>query len=148
MPQPPILPIVTATRFDRRLGSGRTKPCIIFAETEEHEEVELVVKFASGCEFRGLVSEVFASLIADDLDLPVPNPFLVEITEEFARAIPDREIAESITRSCGLNFGSRKASSTILYLANQPSDPTSPPACSRRGACLRWPGSKPGSPLE
>lgn len=35
------LPKVTASRFDRRLGSGRTKPCIIFAETEEHEEVEL-----------------------------------------------------------------------------------------------------------
>lgn len=35
------LPKVTASRFDRRLGSGRTKPCIIFAETKEHEEVEL-----------------------------------------------------------------------------------------------------------
>jgi hypothetical protein len=35
------LPKVTAVRFDRRLGSGRTKPCSIFAETEEHAEVEL-----------------------------------------------------------------------------------------------------------
>ena len=35
------LPKVTASRFDRRLGSGRTKSCIVFAETEEHEEVEL-----------------------------------------------------------------------------------------------------------
>ena len=67
------LPKATAVRFDRRLGSGRTKPCIIFAETEEHEEVELVVKLAAGCEFRGLVCEAFASLLADDLDLPVPQ---------------------------------------------------------------------------
>lgn len=35
------LPKATAVRSDRRLGSGRTKPCIIFAETEDHEEVEL-----------------------------------------------------------------------------------------------------------
>ena len=36
------LPKVTAVRFDRRLGSGRTKPCIIFAETEDYEEAELL----------------------------------------------------------------------------------------------------------
>lgn len=35
------LPKVTASRFDRHFGSGRTKPCIIFAETEDHEGVEL-----------------------------------------------------------------------------------------------------------
>jgi hypothetical protein len=110
MTQPLILPTVTASRFDRRLGSGRTKPCIIFAKTVEHEEVELVVKFAAGCEVRGLVCEAFASFLADDLDLPVPQPFLVDIPEEFARTIPNREIAESITRSRGLNFGSRKLS--------------------------------------
>jgi hypothetical protein len=57
------LPKVTAVRFDRRLGSGRTKPCIIFAETEEHEELELVVKLAAGCELRGLICEAFASLL-------------------------------------------------------------------------------------
>ena len=68
------------------------------------------MKFATGCEFRGLVCEVFASLVADDLDLPIPEPFLVDITEEFARTIPNREISESITRSGGLNFGSRKLS--------------------------------------
>lgn len=36
------LPKVTASRFDRRLGSGRTKLCTVFAETEDREEVELV----------------------------------------------------------------------------------------------------------
>ena len=36
------LPKVRASRFDRRLGSGRTKPCIIFTEPEDHEEVELL----------------------------------------------------------------------------------------------------------
>ena len=104
------LPKVTAVRFDRRLGSGRTKPCIIFAETEEHEEVELVLKLAAGCEFRGLVCEAFASLLADDLDLPVPQACLVEITDEFARTVPDREVAANIRKSCGFNFGSRKLS--------------------------------------
>lgn len=106
-----ILPKVTASRFDRRLGSGRTKPCIIFGETEEHEEIELVVKFAAGCELRGLVCEAFASLLADDLDLPVPQACVVEITIDFARTVPDREMAANIRQSCGFNFGSRKLSS-------------------------------------
>jgi hypothetical protein len=67
-----------------------------------------VVKLAAGCEIRGLVCEAFATLLADDLDLPVPQSFLVEITDDFARAVSDREVATSIRKSCGFNFGSRK----------------------------------------
>ena len=101
-------PKVTATRFTGQVSSGRTKPCIIFGETDEHEEVELVVKFASGCEFRGLICELIASLLADDLGLPVPEAFLVETSEDFARTVPIQEAAANIRKSCGLNFGSRK----------------------------------------
>jgi hypothetical protein len=35
------LPKVTAVRIDRRLGSGRTKPCIIFAKTSRIPRSEL-----------------------------------------------------------------------------------------------------------
>jgi hypothetical protein len=105
-----MLPKVTASRFDRRLGSGRTKPCLIVADTEDREEVELVVKFAAACDLRGLVCEAMASLLAGDLDLPVPDAFLVEITGDFAQTILDREVASNARNSRGLNFGTRKLS--------------------------------------
>ena len=89
-----MLKRVTATRFDRRLSSGRTKPCIVYCEAEDGESVEIVLKLAATCEIRGLICEAMASMLADDLDLPTPEPFQIEVESAFAGTIPDEEIRQ------------------------------------------------------
>jgi hypothetical protein len=116
-----MLKAVTAQQFLKRMGSGKTKPCLIGcaelsadpaadAEEDAPAEFELVVKFSDGCESkkRGLVAEALAALLAADLGLPVPEPFLVQIEPEFVSAIPDTEIQALARRSLPWAFGCAK----------------------------------------
>lgn len=105
-----ILPRVTAVRFDRQLGSGRTKPCLLVCSTEDGEEVELVAKFAAGCDrgYVALAAEALAAMLASDLDLPVPPAYLVDINSDFAATIPIADVRQLAERSPGPNFGSQK----------------------------------------
>ncbi len=105
-----MLTAVTAIRFDKAVSSGRTKPGIFTCVPDDGGEVELVVKLAAGCETkeRSLVAEAIAAMMAADLDLPVPEPFVVMIEAELAATIPDAEIRERARKSVGWNFGSKK----------------------------------------
>ena len=116
-----MLRVVTAQQFIKRMGTGKTKPCLIgcaalSANVEEESEeggpaeVELVVKFSEGCEAKkqGLVAEALAAVLAADLDLPVPQPFLVQVEPDFVTSIPDAEIKALAGRSAPWAFGSEK----------------------------------------
>jgi hypothetical protein len=77
-------------------------------------DVELVVKFAGGCEGRtgALLREAVAALMAADLDLPVPEPFLVNLGPEFVATVPDTDDRYRLTKqhaagSLGWNYGSK-----------------------------------------
>jgi hypothetical protein len=83
-------------------------PCIAFGTSEEGEEVELVLKWRSKCEVRGLVCEAMAAMLANDLDLPIPEPFTVQVDKQFASAIPDQATRGFAEQSVGLNFGTRR----------------------------------------
>jgi hypothetical protein len=76
---------------------------------QEGNQVEVVVKLISGAGSTktGLVCELMASLLARDLDLPIPQPFLVEIDTGFHAGISDVTFAERFRSSVGLNFGSK-----------------------------------------
>jgi hypothetical protein len=103
-----MLELVTATRFDKRMKNGKTKPCLMAAERADGSEVELVVKFSGGCErgVGGLVVEAIAAMFAADLELPVPEPFLVRIEPTMVQLIPDLEIRDLCVRSSNVAFGS------------------------------------------
>lgn len=116
-----MLRSVSAQQFIKRMGTGKTKPCLIGCaelftdpkdESEEAvpSEVELVVKFSDGCEAKkqGLVAEALAAALAADLDLPVPQPFLVQVEPDFVASIPDVEIKALAGRSIPWAFGSEK----------------------------------------
>ncbi len=105
-----VVPRVQATLVLHPLASGRTKPCIMLCSDEAGNEVEVVVKWRAGLELKetGLVCELMAALLADDLDLPVPKPFIVEIETGFHRSVTRPEIAKLIEHSIGLNFGSQR----------------------------------------
>lgn len=105
-----MLSRATAVRFDRPVASGRTKPCFAGCVSERGEDVDVILKFAAGCDMkvRSLMVEAVVAMLAGDLDLPVPEPFLVMVEPEFAATIPDPEIGDLARSSLGWNFGSRK----------------------------------------
>lgn len=107
---PLMLQTATAIRFDKSVSSGKTKPGVFVCGLADGSEVELIVKFAGGCEMRerALATEAIAAMMAADLDLPVPEPFVVVLEPGFVDHIPDLAIRE---RAKGLPipaFGSKK----------------------------------------
>ena len=103
-----MLEFVTATRYDKRMKNGKTKPCLMAAERADGTEVELVVKFSGGCErgIGGLVVEAITAMFAADLELPVPEPFLVRVEPALIQLIPDAEIRDLCAASSNVAFGS------------------------------------------
>jgi hypothetical protein len=92
------------------LSHGRTKPCLILCKDAADTEHEVVVKWRAGMDLKeiGLVCELVASLLADDLDLPIPKPYTVEVEAEFHHAIGNTAVSALAKNSVGLNFGSQK----------------------------------------
>ena len=104
-----MLDLITAVRFDGRVQSGRTVPCRLTCENDEGVEVEVVAKFSAGCDRKvaALVAEAISAMLAADLDLPVPEPYLVELTPEFISALPEPAVADMARRSSPVAFGSK-----------------------------------------
>lgn len=103
-----MIPRLKANALVRVLTHGRTSPCVVLASNAEGETHEVVIKWRSGPEQKdvGGICELACSLLADDLGLRTPKPSLVEIDEEFHRAIRDPRLAKIVEQSSGLNFGS------------------------------------------
>ena len=104
-----MLELVTAVRFDGRVSSGRTVPCRLTCETANRDEVEVVAKLSAGCDWgvASLSMEAISAMLAADLDLPVPEPFLVTVEPEFIAGLPDPEVADMARRSSSIAFGSK-----------------------------------------
>jgi len=89
-----VLELVTAIRFIRALTSGRTKPALFDCERRSGEAVSVVAKFSSGqCGLNGIIRETLMSVLASDLNLPVPEPFLMQVERELIDSLPDEEAA-------------------------------------------------------
>lgn len=104
-----MLESVTATRFARRMTNGKTKPCLMACDCDDGSEVEVIAKLSGGCErgIGGLVAEAIVAMFAADLELPVPQPYLVRVEPELVRLIPDAEIQDLCASSSCVAFGSR-----------------------------------------
>jgi len=105
-----MLDLLTATRFEKVMGSGRTQPCLLVCENAVGEQVEVVAKLRCHPQIMpgGLLAETVASLLALDLDLPVQTPYRVAIEKAFADTVPDAALRAIIQKSEGLNFGCEK----------------------------------------
>jgi hypothetical protein len=98
---------VEATRFDRMMSNGRTRPMLLVCDGQEGE-VELVAKFSEGCSVGGLIREAMTAMLALDLGLPVPPPYLVELSEDFIDTIPDSTVAALLRKGDRFGYGSRR----------------------------------------
>jgi hypothetical protein len=99
---------VEAIRFDRMMGTGKTKPLLLVCERADGTEVEVICKFSEGCSIGGLIREAIATMLACDLGLPVPPPYLVQLSPEFIDAIPLPAIAASLRKGDSFGFGSTR----------------------------------------
>lgn len=104
-----MLKRISSIRFDRPTTQGRTGPFFVTCEAEDGAEVEVVAKFSGGCDQgnTNLAREVIAACLAGDLGLPVPEPFLVEASPEWAATIPGAIERDKVQRSSSIAFGSR-----------------------------------------
>ena len=104
------VPILSAISLDRELQSGRTKPCIFTCEDNPNGTfAEYVVKLKAGMDSReiGLSYELIASQLAILLDIPTPEPALIEIDPMLSEIISEPGLSAKIRGSSGLNFGSK-----------------------------------------
>jgi hypothetical protein len=103
-----MLETVTPVRFHVAVTSGRTKPARVECEKADGSLVEVVAKFAGGCD-RGetaLAMEVIAACLAADLALPIPKPYLLAIDPAWVGSIPDAAYRSIVARSGATAYGS------------------------------------------
>ncbi len=105
---------IEAIRFDRAMSVGRTRPMLLSCEYGDEDgeqgvnEVEVIAKFSAGCSIGGLIREAMTAMLALDLGLPCPPPYLVKISDDFISSISDSSIAEHLRASDRFGFGSTR----------------------------------------
>ena len=106
-----MLEELVATTFHRRMDSGRTGPLLLGGEHAE-QEIEVVAKFSKGGDIgaAGLVREALCAMLAADLGLPIPQPFLVRVSQDFIESVrsADAGVADFLVASLRVGFGSKK----------------------------------------
>jgi hypothetical protein len=105
-----MLEKVEATRFDRAMINGRTLPLLLAGDFKDGSSVELIGKFSHGGQIGadGLAREAISAMLAADLELPVPNPLLVTISDAFIETVTDPGAAALLSQSLRIGFGSTK----------------------------------------
>ena len=101
---------LAADEFIRQATSGRTRPILTLCESESEKPLEVFCKVSAGC-LEGVTSlarEVLASCLAADLNLPVPQPYLVEISSDLVSAVTDIDMRHRLQNSCAVGFGSAR----------------------------------------
>lgn len=87
---------------------SRTKPAILTCERPDGSEVEVMAKFSAFCE-QGvvhLIREVIGACLAADLGLPISEPVIIDLSEEWIASVSDPAYRSRITRSTRAAFGS------------------------------------------
>ena len=107
-----VLEFVEANRFDRAMAKGRTSPLLLAGERRDGSEVELVAKFSAGngLGVDGLAREAIGAMLAIDLDLATPEPYLVRIGVEFVKQVITTSATSGalLKNSVPVGFGSRR----------------------------------------
>lgn len=96
-------------RFDRVAHSGRTKPAFITCEDAGGIEVEVIAKLSHSCDgVDPLSKELICACLAGDLGLPVPQPYIVDLTIDWVESITDIDWRLAAQHSVCHAFGSKK----------------------------------------
>jgi hypothetical protein len=106
-----MLKRITPVQYDRPTTRGRTEPSFITCQHEDGTTVEVVAKFSAGCDQgeTSLAREVIAACLAGDLGLPIPEPFLIDVSPEWIDTVPDAGRRNRMRGSSTIAFGSKLA---------------------------------------
>lgn len=102
------LPTVYATKVIDELSSGVTRPLLVIGcETATGEEGEWVCKCKAGegMDESAFLRELVASFIAMEWGIPVPQPAVIEISDELVETQRGQKWFPLLQGSVGLNFG-------------------------------------------
>jgi hypothetical protein len=117
------LPVIEALSAFELFDEGTTKPLAIWGvDKETGERGQYVVKFKNSgrMSIKSSAFELIGTWMAKELDLPVVEPVLVNISSEFTdTALKGKEGYRSALQSQGLNFGSK-------YISGYSNIPDSP----------------------
>lgn len=102
--------IIEAERFFAFTQNGYSRPARLGCSRTNGSKVDVYIKFRGGVEARefGLMSELLCSLLAHEIGLNVPTPFIVNLSPEFLAGVP-KTAQDLVKRSLGLNFASESA---------------------------------------
>ena len=101
---------VEAIRFDGIETSGRNNPLRVTAEDECGNEYDLYLKF-SGQELgiNGLARELLHACVGSHIGLPVCEPMIVNMSQEWIESVPYPDLQAQLSRSVSTAFGSKSA---------------------------------------
>jgi hypothetical protein len=114
-----VLESVRATRFVKKMTTGRNTPILLEVERANGEFIEVVVKYpAAECGRGGLLREALCSMLAADLNLPVAEPFVVEFGQDFIDSIPYADVKDKLVAGTA-GFGCTHIPGMHTYPADQ-----------------------------
>jgi hypothetical protein len=105
-----LLSDLEAVQFYKMMGNGRTAPMLICAEDNIGQQLDVVAKFQSKELPRsGLVREALGAMLAAELGLFTPEPYIVRASELFIESVRqmDAAIATRLVESRGLGYASK-----------------------------------------
>lgn len=120
----PLVEHVEAELFHSFTESGYSRPARVTCSRKDGSKVDVYVKFLGGIRNRefGLAAELLCSLLARELNLATPTPFIVNLSAEFLAGVP-KAAQDLIRRSLGLNFGSESAPEGFSFVPPNPRVP-------------------------
>jgi hypothetical protein len=115
---------IEAEQFHSFTASGYSRPARMTCSRKDGTKVDAYVKFMGGLRGRefGLSAELLGSLLAKELGLDTPTPFVVNLSPEFLSGVP-QEAKDLVGRSLGLNFASESAPPGFSVVPPEPSVP-------------------------
>lgn len=102
-----------AVRYDAVVEQGRTEPLRVTIELQNGNEKDLILKptINPHLAVEGLMNEMLAAVLASDLGIRVPEPFLVELHQDFVESVEQPTVRQRLRECCPLAFGTTDAGS-------------------------------------
>jgi hypothetical protein len=115
---------IEAEQFHSFTQSGYSRPARVTCARKDGSKVDVYVKFMGGVRHRefGLAAELLCSLLAHELGLASPTPFIVNLSREFLAGVP-KEAHDLVERSLGLNFASESVPVGYSVVPSEPRVP-------------------------
>lgn len=116
------LPIVYAQRFNSNLPNSANKPIVISGTDKNNgQKGDYVVKFrkAERMSEEASMRELLASFIAMEMEIPVVEPAIIQIEENFVETLKGNDSWKAANNSIGDNYGSRYIKEYVTILLNK-----------------------------